>query len=166
MNISPASAFLRPRMRSAQCSGAIRGCWEALCGPSVLIDLIRGLAPPFASPGLPGDMVMAEKSRPALTSVHCVDVNYFSNRHEASELESLGTVFYEPLWLFYRSELRGTGLDGLRGRKISIGPEGSGTRALSLELLKQNGIDQQTVVETSLNWITTILLTFLSGGKP
>jgi len=60
---------------------------------------------------------------------------------EAPDIESLGTVFYEPLWTFYRGELRGLGLDGLRGRKISIGPEGSGTRMLSLELLKRNGID-------------------------
>jgi TRAP-type uncharacterized transport system substrate-binding protein len=58
-------------------------------------------------------------------------------------LESLGTVSYEPLWFFYRAALRGNGLQGLRGRRISIGPEGSGTRALSLELLAQNGIDQR-----------------------
>jgi TRAP transporter TAXI family solute receptor len=62
---------------------------------------------------------------------------------EVSALESLGTVFYEPLWLFTRSELRGAGLDGLRGRKISIGPEGSGTRVLALELLKRQGLDKQ-----------------------
>jgi TRAP transporter TAXI family solute receptor len=62
---------------------------------------------------------------------------------EVSELESLGTVFYEPLWLFTRSELHGAGLDGLRGRKISIGPEGSGTRVLALELLKRQGLDKQ-----------------------
>jgi TRAP transporter TAXI family solute receptor len=59
----------------------------------------------------------------------------------AGELESLGTVFYEPLWLFYRSELKGAGFDGLRGRRVSIGPEGSGTRALSLELLERTGSD-------------------------
>lgn len=58
-------------------------------------------------------------------------------------LESLGTVFYEPLWFFYRSAFRGRGLEGLRGRRISIGPEGSGTRALSLELLARNGIDER-----------------------
>jgi TRAP-type uncharacterized transport system substrate-binding protein len=60
-----------------------------------------------------------------------------------SGVESLGTVFYEPMWWFHRRELEGVGLDGLRGRKISIGPEGSGTRALSLELLKRAGIEQQ-----------------------
>jgi TRAP transporter TAXI family solute receptor len=64
---------------------------------------------------------------------------------EAPEVESLGTVFYEPVWLFVRKEFAGKGLDGLRGRKISIGPEGSGTRALALELLKRRGIDGQTM---------------------
>ena len=35
------------------------------------------------------------------------------------------------------------GLLDLRGRRISVGPVGSGTRALSLELLRRNGIDGQ-----------------------
>jgi TRAP-type uncharacterized transport system substrate-binding protein len=43
---------------------------------------------------------------------------------DSPEIESLGTVFYEPLWLFQRSELRNQRLEGLRGRKISIGAEG------------------------------------------
>jgi TRAP transporter TAXI family solute receptor len=60
---------------------------------------------------------------------------------EAGDLESLGTVFYEPFWLFYRRGLPETAFHGLRGRKVSVGPEGSGTRALSLELLKRNGVD-------------------------
>jgi TRAP-type uncharacterized transport system substrate-binding protein len=62
---------------------------------------------------------------------------------ESPDLESLGTVFYEPLWFFTRGVIRGKGLEGLRGRKISIGPEGSGTRALALELLARNGIDRR-----------------------
>ena len=64
---------------------------------------------------------------------------------QAPDIESLGTVFFEPLWVFYRSEFRGMGLDALRGRKISIGPEGSGTRSLSTELLKRRGFDNGTV---------------------
>jgi TRAP-type uncharacterized transport system substrate-binding protein len=61
---------------------------------------------------------------------------------EAPDLESLGTVFYEPLWFFYRGIYRGRGMEVLRGRKISIGPEGSVTRALTLELFARKGIDQ------------------------
>lgn len=57
---------------------------------------------------------------------------------DSSALESLGVVFFEPLWWFRRREIEGV---GLRGRKISIGPEGSGTRALSLELIKRSGME-------------------------
>src|SRR5215471_6144795 len=52
-------------------------------------------------------------------------------------LESLGTVFYEPMWWFRRREIEAAGVAGLLGRKISIGPEGSGTRALALELFRR-----------------------------
>jgi|ERR1035437_903268 TRAP-type uncharacterized transport system substrate-binding protein len=63
-----------------------------------------------------------------------------TSKKESPELESLGTVFYEPLWLFYRSEI-GAGIQALRGRRLSIGPEGSGGRALALELVKRTKID-------------------------
>src|SRR5262245_60985221 len=55
---------------------------------------------------------------------------------ESSSIESLGTVGYEPLWLFHRSEITGN-LRGLAGRRVSIGPEGSGTRAFALDILKR-----------------------------
>jgi TRAP transporter TAXI family solute receptor len=62
---------------------------------------------------------------------------------EETGLESLGTLFYEPLWIFQRSDLPAVTLDNLRGRKVSVGPLGSGTRALALELLKRNGMAEQ-----------------------
>jgi TRAP-type uncharacterized transport system substrate-binding protein len=62
---------------------------------------------------------------------------------DVSGLESLGTLFYEPLWWFRKREMEGAGVDSLRARKISIGPEGSGTRALALELMKRTGGDRQ-----------------------
>jgi TRAP transporter TAXI family solute receptor len=62
---------------------------------------------------------------------------------DPGQLESLGTLFYEPLWLFHRGELEGTTLTALRGRKVSIGPMGSGSRALLLALLKRNDLDQE-----------------------
>jgi TRAP-type uncharacterized transport system substrate-binding protein len=61
----------------------------------------------------------------------------------SSGLESLGTVFYEPLWMFHRREPGKIMLDILRGGKVSVGPVGGGSRALSLELLKRNELDQQ-----------------------
>src|SRR3974390_1177963 len=56
-------------------------------------------------------------------------------------LESLGTVFYEPLWWFQKREVRAEGVDTLRGRRISIGPQGSGTRAPSLQMIKRTGME-------------------------
>jgi hypothetical protein len=62
---------------------------------------------------------------------------------DTSGVESLGTVFYEPLWWFHRREILGEEANNLRGQRVSIGPEGSGTRALSLQLLKLTGIEPQ-----------------------
>jgi len=58
-------------------------------------------------------------------------------------LVSLGTVFYEPLWVFIPEGFQGKGMDALRGRRISIGREGSGGRALSLKLLAELGVTPQ-----------------------
>ena len=60
-----------------------------------------------------------------------------TTKEESPNLESLGTVFYEPLWFFHRSEIGGRGIQALLGRRISIGPEGSGTRALGLKLVER-----------------------------
>jgi TRAP-type uncharacterized transport system substrate-binding protein len=62
---------------------------------------------------------------------------------DTSGVESLGTVFYEPLWWFHKREIQGEEADRLRGKTISIGPEGSGTRALALQLLKRTGMETQ-----------------------
>jgi TRAP-type uncharacterized transport system substrate-binding protein len=63
-----------------------------------------------------------------------------TTQKESPDVESLGTVFYEPLWFFYRSEI-GDNILALRGRRLSIGPEGSGARALALELVKRFKLD-------------------------
>lgn len=63
-----------------------------------------------------------------------------TTRKEAPELESLGTVFYEPLWLFRRDEI-GDSVQALRGRRLSIGSEGSGGRALALPIIERTKID-------------------------
>ncbi|NJO24083.1 MAG: ABC transporter substrate-binding protein [Sphingomonadales bacterium] len=48
---------------------------------------------------------------------------------------SLGGIFLEPVWIFHRSGETIVRLAQLKGRRIAIGPEGSGTRALVLALL-------------------------------
>lgn len=60
-------------------------------------------------------------------------------------LVSLGSVAYEPLWVFCRGPQRLDDLGQLRGRRLAIGPPGSGTHELSLGLLAANEIDADAV---------------------
>ena len=64
------------------------------------------------------------------------------NPDEADDagLLSLGSVFYEPVWVFYRSEKRLERLTDLRGKRLAIGQEGSGVRQLAQQLLSANEI--------------------------
>ena len=58
-----------------------------------------------------------------------------------SGLLSLGSLFYEPVWVFYRGERDLTRLTELRGKRIAIGQEGSGVRQLAQQLLAANEIE-------------------------
>jgi len=55
-------------------------------------------------------------------------------------LVSLGSLCPEPLWVFYRDKKDLDRLTQLQGKRVAIGPEGSGTRHLALLLLHANGI--------------------------
>lgn len=57
-----------------------------------------------------------------------------------SGLLSLGSLFYEPVWVFYRGEKKLDRLTDLRGKRIAIGQEGSGVRQLAQQLLVANEI--------------------------
>jgi len=56
-------------------------------------------------------------------------------------LISLGSVFHEPLAVFYRNAVPLDRISGLAGKRLAIGREGSGTHVLALILLKANGIE-------------------------
>lgn len=53
---------------------------------------------------------------------------------------SIGAVFYEPLWVFHRADLRIEELQDIAGKRAAIGPEGSGVRVLSTLLLDEAGV--------------------------
>ena len=57
-----------------------------------------------------------------------------------SRLLSLGSVFFEPVWVFYRGDRRFDRLTDLKGKRIAIGQEGSGVRQLAQQLLSANEI--------------------------
>ena len=55
---------------------------------------------------------------------------------EAANLVTLGSLTYTPLWVFYRGDEILDDLSQLKGKRIVIGPEGSGIRKFALTLLK------------------------------
>jgi TRAP-type uncharacterized transport system substrate-binding protein len=57
-------------------------------------------------------------------------------------LVSVGSVFFEPLWVFVRKSVRASYLGKLAGRRLALGVEGSGTRVLALQLLGASGVSE------------------------
>jgi TRAP transporter TAXI family solute receptor len=65
-----------------------------------------------------------------------------SSEAQSPDLESLGTLFYQPFWLFVRREIPALRPADLAGKRVAIGPEGSGTQILAKKFLALNGIDE------------------------
>ena len=63
-----------------------------------------------------------------------------ATQQNSPELVSLGALFYEPLWLFYNGRPPAEKLRARQPLRISVGPEGSGSRAFSVEFLARTGI--------------------------
>jgi TRAP transporter TAXI family solute receptor len=64
-----------------------------------------------------------------------------TSQQESPDLVSLGTMFYEPLWVFCRGSTLVEMLRDLPNVRISVGQPGSGTRPLALQLLALNNVD-------------------------
>ena len=56
-------------------------------------------------------------------------------------LVSLGSISYEPIWVFYRGKTERRRLSSLRGLRIAIGEKGSGTYAFAARLLAASGVN-------------------------
>lgn len=65
-----------------------------------------------------------------------------SDAKATTDVVSLGRVFLEPLWIFHRLDGDIDNLAALKGKRVAIGPEGSGTRKLAGDLLREIGVDQ------------------------
>ena len=64
-----------------------------------------------------------------------------ASQADTSDLYSLGSIFYTPVYVFYRAPKPIARLSELSGKRVSIGREGSGTHVLATALLKANGIE-------------------------
>ena len=89
---------------------------------------------------------------------------------DSEELVSLGSLFVEPVWLFYRADsakkhTRSERLDGLhqlRGMRVNVGSPGSGLPKLMERLLDANHIDLKELTFSELSQ-TPATVAFLNG---
>jgi TRAP transporter TAXI family solute receptor len=89
---------------------------------------------------------------------------------DESELESLGSLFVEPVWLFYRADSarkvnrQGTlaALADLKGLRLNVGAEGSGVPRLMERLFEANRIDPSSMQLSRLDQ-TPAVMALLAG---
>ena len=62
------------------------------------------------------------------------------NPAASPDLASLGSLYFEPMWVFHPADMPLKFLSDLRRKRVAVGPEGSGTRAVALQLLADNAI--------------------------
>jgi TRAP-type uncharacterized transport system substrate-binding protein len=81
---------------------------------------------------------------------------------EHNGLVSLGSLFTEPIWLFFREGRDITQLNQLKGLKVNVGPEGTGVPQLFKKLLSVNGMEPTDLILGDLE-NTPATAAFLDG---
>ena len=80
----------------------------------------------------------------ALKTDSTVDLAFIQSgiAHEpdSTDLISLGSMYFEPAWIFHRLDAPLTRLAQLDGKRVAMGEPGSGTHLLALQMLAASGI--------------------------
>ena len=82
-----------------------------------------------------------------------------SSEAQNPELESLGAMYVEPVWIFLREGLSIERLPDLKGLRVAAGGAGSGSRVVAKKLLESNGLtdsDVQLVDESGLKAVVAL----------
>ena len=75
---------------------------------------------------------------------------------ESENLLSLGSLYYEPVWIFINRQKTAEQLKDFSGLIISIGEKGSGTSSVASRLLQMNHIDDKSATLLSMNNTTAM----------
>jgi TRAP-type uncharacterized transport system substrate-binding protein len=82
-------------------------------------------------------------------ATNAVDVAFVQGGTEhtvvGGHMYSLGSLYYEPVWIFYRGERRLERLTELPNLRIAVGPVGSGSRAMAETLMADNALPPDSV---------------------
>jgi TRAP-type uncharacterized transport system substrate-binding protein len=102
---------------------------EGFATLKALVDDKSGVNAGFVKGGLVGSMqgrLASEKAK---------------GRHvDYAKLQSLGRLFYEPIWVFTRADTPLQSLRDLDGKRVMVGTRDSGSRRIATQLLRANGI--------------------------
>ena len=82
------------------------------------------------------------------------------HEREADSLRSVGRLFAEPIWVFYRGPKQIRSLSEFKGKRIMVGSAQSGSRLVVNQLLKANGVDasNSTILTEELSDDATALI--------
>jgi TRAP transporter TAXI family solute receptor len=75
---------------------------------------------------------------------------------KTEKLVSLGSLYFEPLWIFHQKDLTLNLLSDLKGLRVAVGEEGSGTKVLTMQLLGLNGITSKNTRLLSHDSVQTV----------
>lgn len=84
------------------------------------------------------DLLSDAKSGVSLALVQSGVEENFEN--EEVNLHCLGSLYYEPIWIFRRSDSGDSLISGFEGMRIGVGEAGSGTNTVARYLLSSNGL--------------------------
>ena len=62
---------------------------------------------------------------------------------KTKNLASLASLYFEPVWIFHQTALSLKRFSDLKGLRVAVGLEGSGTKVLAMQLLGLNGITSE-----------------------
>jgi uncharacterized protein len=63
-----------------------------------------------------------------------------ASAEQLQKFAAVGSLYHEPLWVFYRGDTRLERLSQLAGKRIAVGKRGSGTHPIAIRLLAANGV--------------------------
>ena len=75
------------------------------------------------------------------------------SEEKESDIVSLGSLYYEPLWIFYRAKESVTHFSQFDGKKIAVGKLGHGTHVFAERLLRMSGTDPDDATLLNMNSI-------------
>jgi hypothetical protein len=92
-------------------------------------------------------------------------------KQDMEELVSLGTIAYDPVWIFYRAESAKklgkqavvTSLTQLRGWHVNVGVRGSGSPGIASRIFAANSVERDELKRSNLDE-TSAVVALLDGG--